>query len=89
MPLVAGAGLLVAVLVQRLHVGLVELAGAVLGGGDTVEALAPEALKPFLPDTLAGLPRTSYEASRNAPMAWSSARWWPRACARKARAPTT
>ena len=42
--------------------------GAVLGGGDTVEALAPEALKPFLPDTLAGLPRTSYEASRNAPI---------------------
>jgi Yip1 domain len=42
--------------------------GAVLGGGDTVEALAPEALKPFLPDTLSGLPRTSYEASRNAPI---------------------
>jgi Yip1 domain len=42
--------------------------GAVLGGGDTVEALTPEALKPFLPDTLAGLPRTSYEASRNAPI---------------------
>jgi hypothetical protein len=42
--------------------------GAVLGGGDTVEALTPEALKPFLPDTLAGMPRTSYEASRNAPI---------------------
>ncbi len=42
--------------------------GAVLGGGDSVEALAPEALKPFLPDTLAGMPRTSYEASRNAPI---------------------
>lgn len=42
--------------------------GAVLGGGDAVEALTPEALKPFLPDTLAGMPRTSYEASRNAPI---------------------
>ena len=42
--------------------------GAVLGGGDQVEALTPEALKPFLPDTLAGMPRTSYEATRNAPI---------------------
>jgi hypothetical protein len=42
--------------------------GAVLGGGDQVEALTPEALKPFLPDTLGGMPRTSYEASRNAPI---------------------
>jgi hypothetical protein len=42
--------------------------GAVLGGGDTVEALAPEALKPFLPDTLGGMPRTSYEATRTAPI---------------------
>jgi len=40
--------------------------GAMMGGGDQVEALAPETLKPFLPDTLSGLPRTSYEASRNA-----------------------
>lgn len=42
--------------------------GAVLGGGDTVEALTPEALKPFLPDTLGGMPRSSYEATRNAPI---------------------
>jgi hypothetical protein len=42
--------------------------GAVLGGGDQVEALTPEALKPFLPDTLGGMPRTSYEAARNAPI---------------------
>jgi len=42
--------------------------GAVLGGGDQVEALAPDALKPFLPDTLGGMPRTSFEAARNAPI---------------------
>ncbi|HEX6833277.1 MAG TPA: YIP1 family protein, partial [Rudaea sp.] len=42
--------------------------GAVLGGGDTVEALTPDALKPFLPESLAGMPRSSYEASRNAPI---------------------
>jgi hypothetical protein len=40
--------------------------GAVLGGGAQVEALAPDALKPFLPETLGGLPRASYEAARNA-----------------------
>jgi hypothetical protein len=37
-----------------------------MGGGDTVEALAPDTLKPFVPDTLGGLPRTSIEATRNA-----------------------
>ena len=40
--------------------------GAVLGGGATVEALAPDLLKPFVPETLAGMPRTSMEVSRNA-----------------------
>lgn len=49
-----------------------EAAGAilqgVLGGGDTVEALAPDALKPFVPDTLGGLPRSSLEVQRNAPI---------------------
>lgn len=40
--------------------------GAVLGGGDQVEALAPEALKPFLPEALVGLPRTGFETVRNA-----------------------
>jgi hypothetical protein len=44
------------------------MVGAVLGGGDQVEALAPDALKAFLPDTLGGMPRTSYEAQRNAPI---------------------
>lgn len=43
-----------------------QILGAVLGGGDSVEALAPDALKPFVPDTLAGMPRTSMEVSRNA-----------------------
>jgi len=42
------------------------LLGAVLGGGDSVEALAPDALKPFVPETLGGMPRTSMEVSRNA-----------------------
>lgn len=40
--------------------------GAMMGGGDQVEALAPDTLKPFVPETLSGLPRTSFEASRNA-----------------------
>ena len=43
-----------------------QLVGALLGGGAQVEALAPDALKPFVPDTLAGMPRTSLEVSRNA-----------------------
>ncbi len=42
--------------------------GAVMGGGDQVEALAPDTLKPFIPDTLSGLPRTSFEVARNAPI---------------------
>jgi hypothetical protein len=45
-----------------------QILGAVLGGGDSVEALAPDALKPFVPDTLAGMPRTSLEVERNAPI---------------------
>jgi len=43
-----------------------KMIGALLGGGDEVESLAPDALKPFLPDTLGGLPRTNLEVSRNA-----------------------
>ncbi len=42
--------------------------GAMMGGGDHVEALAPDTLKPFLPETLSGLPRTSFETTRNAPV---------------------
>ena len=42
--------------------------GAMLGGGDKVEALAPDVLKPFVPDALAGLKRTSVSAERNGAM---------------------
>jgi hypothetical protein len=45
-----------------------KMMGAMFGGGDQVEALAPSALKPFVPDTLAGLARTSVSAERNAAM---------------------
>jgi hypothetical protein len=42
-----------------------EMMGAALGGGDKVEALAPDLLKPFVPETLAGLKRTDFSAERN------------------------
>ena len=42
--------------------------GAAMGGGDQVEALAPDMLKPFVPDTLAGLPRTDFSAEKNGAM---------------------
>ncbi|MGH8121358.1 MAG: Yip1 family protein [Rudaea sp.] len=45
-----------------------QMLGAVLGGGSQVEALAPDALKPFLPDTLAGLPRTSFSVEKQSPI---------------------
>ncbi len=45
-----------------------QMVGAMLGGGDKVEALKPDALKAFLPATLGGLPQASYEASRQAPI---------------------
>jgi hypothetical protein len=39
---------------------------AALGGGNTkVEALAPDRIKPFIPDTLGGLPRKSIVVSRS------------------------
>lgn len=41
-----------------------QVLGAMLGGGAKVEALPPDALKPFVPDTLAGLKRTSMSAQR-------------------------
>ncbi len=41
--------------------------GAVLGGG-TVEALAPERLQAFVPESLAGLPRTTLSVERNGAM---------------------
>jgi hypothetical protein len=42
--------------------------GTALGGGDQVEALAPDLLKPFVPETLAGLKRTDFSAERNGAM---------------------
>ena len=44
-----------------------QLLGAALGGGK-VEALAPDKLKPFVPDTLGGLPRKSISVERNSAM---------------------
>ena len=45
-----------------------QMLGAVLGGGSQVEALAPDAIKAFVPETLAGLKRTSVSAARNGAM---------------------
>ena len=42
--------------------------GALVGGGESVPALPVEQLKTFVPDTLAGLPRTGMSAERNAAM---------------------
>ena len=45
--------------------------GAVMGaatGGGQVEALAPEVLKPFVPETLGGLKRTDFSAERSGAM---------------------
>ncbi len=44
------------------------LIGTAIGGGDKVEALTPDQLKPFLPDSLADLPRTDMSIERNAAM---------------------
>jgi hypothetical protein len=44
------------------------LVGAALGGNGKVESLPPDRIKPFLPDTLAGLNRTQAAAERNAAM---------------------
>ena len=45
-----------------------KIMGAALGGGDQVEALAPDVLKPFVPETLGGLKRTSFSSERNGAM---------------------
>ncbi|HEU4517681.1 MAG TPA: Yip1 family protein [Steroidobacteraceae bacterium] len=42
--------------------------GAIVGGGESVPALPVDQIKTFLPETLAGLPRTSMSAERNAAM---------------------
>ena len=41
------------------------MVGAALGGNTKVESLAPDRIKPFIPDSLGGLPRTSISVSRN------------------------
>ncbi len=43
-----------------------QMLGAVLGSN--VDALAPDALKPFVPDTLGGLARTSFSVQKQAPI---------------------
>lgn len=45
-----------------------EALGALFGGGQQVEALAPEQLKPFVPETLDGMPRSDYSVERNSAM---------------------
>ncbi len=42
-----------------------EIVGGLFGGGDAVEALSPVQLKPFVPDSLDGLPRSNYSVERN------------------------
>ena len=42
--------------------------GAALGGGSQVEALEPDRLKPFLPESLGGLTRSTFSTGRNAAM---------------------
>jgi hypothetical protein len=42
-----------------------QMVGAALGSGGKVESLAPDRIKPFLPDTLDGLKRTQAAAERN------------------------
>lgn len=45
-----------------------EMMGTVLSGGDQVEALAPEKLETFLPESLAGRTRASFSAKRDGAM---------------------
>lgn len=42
--------------------------GTMLGGGSQVEALPPDAIKPFLPEKLAGFKRDSISVQRNGAM---------------------
>lgn len=45
-----------------------QMMGAVFGGAGAAEALAPDRLKGFVPDSLGGLPRTEVSAERNGAM---------------------
>jgi hypothetical protein len=42
--------------------------GAALGGGGKIEALAPDRLKPFLPESLGGRDRSTFSTERNSAM---------------------
>jgi len=42
-----------------------DMMSAVAGGGAQVESLAPDRIKPFVPESLAGLKRTEISAERN------------------------
>ncbi len=53
---------------QAQSEALGKIVGATMGGGDQVEALTPDVLKPFVPDSLAGLKRTDFSAERNGAM---------------------
>ena len=45
-----------------------QLLGAVVGSDTSVQALSPEVIKTYLPETLAGLPRTALSSERNGAM---------------------
>ncbi len=45
-----------------------QMMGAALGGGEAVAALPTERLKPFLPESLLGYPRTDFSVERNSAM---------------------
>ncbi len=45
-----------------------QMLGAMLGGGDSVEALSPDAIKPFLPERLDGFKRSAVSAERTGAM---------------------
>jgi Yip1 domain len=45
-----------------------QMMGAALGGGGSVEALAPERLKPFLPEQLGDMSRATFSVQRNEAM---------------------
>jgi hypothetical protein len=47
---------------------LSQMMGAALGGGGAVEALPTDRLKPFLPESLMGMPRTDFSVERNGAM---------------------
>ncbi|MGQ0502067.1 MAG: Yip1 family protein [Panacagrimonas sp.] len=51
---------------QAQNQALGEVMGAMLGGGQNVQSLAPEQIKPFIPAELGGMPRTRYNVERNA-----------------------